>query len=206
MRTSNVSHSLLLVDDDPVVREPMVRWFRDAGWKVNFAETCAHAVSLAAIGAPDFVVVEQRLPDGSGFDLLPRVRAYNPRVVGVVVTRIPSIAAAVHAIRNGFKDYLAKPMDAQRLASFLGASPEVETLAGKMPGAANDVDVSDLDGCRASLARIEWEHIHSVLLGCHGNVSEAARVLGLHRRSLQRKLRRNGPPSAALEREGQRAR
>jgi two-component system, response regulator RegA len=198
MRTLDCPRSLLLVDDDLVVREPMARWFRDAGWKVNTAETCSHAVSLTAIGAPDYLVVEQRLADGTGFDLLTRVRAYNQNVVGVVLTRIPSIAAAVHAIRSGFRDYLAKPIDACRLAGFLGVSPAVETLAGHLPGAANDVDPPDLDGQRASLARVEWEHIHSVLLGCRGNVSEAARVLGLHRRSLQRKLRRNGPPAVAV--------
>jgi two-component system response regulator RegA len=189
--------SILLVDDDTVLREPTARWFRDAGWKVNTAETCAHAVSLAAIGAPDYLVVEQRLADGSGFDLLTRLRGFNPGLVGVVLTRIPSIAAAVHAIRSGFRDYLTKPLDACRLASFLGVAPAVEALSGHLPGAANDVDALDQGGQHASLARIEWEHIHSVLLGCRGNVSEAARVLGLHRRSLQRKLRRNGPPAVA---------
>jgi two-component system response regulator RegA len=186
-----------LVDDDLAARESSARWFREAGWKVNVAETFAHAVSLAAMGAPDYFVSEQRLADGTAFDLFTRLRAFNPGVVGLVVTRIPSIAAAVHSIRHGFRDYLAKPVDPCRLAAFLGAAPNVETLSGQIPGAANDVDAFDHGGQRASLARVEWEHIHSVLLGCRGNVSEAARVLGLHRRSLQRKLRRNGPPLAA---------
>lgn len=181
------------MDDDLVARDPAARWFRDAGWKVNSTDTCAHGVSLAAMGPPDFLVVEQRLADGSGFELLERLRAFNPGVVGVVLTRIPSIAAAVHAIRSGFLDYLAKPMTPNRLAALLGVSSAVETLSGDLPGAANDID--ETTGQSASLARIEWEHIHSVLLGCHGNVSEAARVLGLHRRSLQRKLRRNSPPA-----------
>jgi two-component system, response regulator RegA len=195
-RNQTSPRSVLIVDDDPGVREPAARWFRDAGWKVNTAETCCNAISLAAMGAPENVIVEQRLPDGSAFDLLARLRVFNPGVVGVVLTRIPSIAAAVHAIRTGFRDYLAKPMDPARLGALLGVTASVETLRGNLPGAANDV--LDEAGTRAaSLARVEWEHIHSVLLGCRGNVSEAARILGLHRRSLQRKLRRNGPPVAA---------
>ena len=140
-------------------------------------------------GIPECLIVEQRLPDGSGFDLLPRIKALNPGVVGIVLTRTPAIAAAVHAIRSGFRDYLAKPIEARRLGAMLG-------IAGATQGAtsaANDV-LGFEEEDSASLARVEWEHIHAVLLDCGGNISEAARVLGLHRRSLQRKLRRNSPP------------
>jgi two-component system response regulator RegA len=144
---------------------------------------------LAVTAIPEYLIVEQRLPDGSGFDLLPRIRALNPSVVGVVLTRTPAIAAAVHAIRTGFRDYLAKPMEARRVGILLG-------LAAPGPGvsAANDVAFEEEES--ASLARVEWEHIHAVLIDCGGNISEAARVLGLHRRSLQRKLRRNSPVAA----------
>ena len=143
---------------------------------------------MAGLAAPSYLIVEQRLPDGTGFDLLGKVRAVNPEVVAVVLTRYPSVAAAVHAIRMGFQDYLAKPIEARRIAALLGAVPALASSEG----AANDV--FDADDEPASLARVEWEHIHTVLLDCGGNISEAARVLGLHRRSLQRKLRRLGPP------------
>jgi two-component system response regulator RegA len=152
---------------------------------------------MLAMGAiPEYLIVEQRLPDGAGFDLLPRMKSLNPSVVGLVLTRTPAVAAAVHAIRNGFRDYLAKPMEARRLGVLLGI---VSPAPGAAASAANDVVAFD-DEEPASLARVEWEHIHAVLIDCGGNISEAARVLGLHRRSLQRKLRRNSPVVAASAR------
>jgi two-component system response regulator RegA len=180
----------LIVDDDPCVRTSLAQWFRDARWSVRTAERCVQAAALAGLAAPNYLLVEQRLADGTGFDLLTRVRALNPEVAAIVLTRYPSVAAAVHAIRMGFQDYLAKPIEARRIAALFGAAP---SAVGRAEGdAANDV--FDADDEPASLARVEWEHIHTVLLDCRGNISEAARVLGLHRRSLQRKLRRLGPP------------
>jgi two-component system response regulator RegA len=189
----NTPRSVLIVDDDPCASEGLARWFRTAQCSVRTASSCSQAASLAVTGIPDFLIVEQRLPDGQGFDLLPRMRALNPAVVGIVLTRSPAIAAAVHAIRSGFRDYLAKPIEPSRLGCLLGVGePGAAT-------AANDVALPE-DDEPASLARVEWEHIHTVLLDCRGNISEAARVLGLHRRSLQRKLRRNGPASALARR------
>jgi two-component system, response regulator RegA len=181
--------SILIVDDDPCVRTSLAQWFRDARWSVRTAERCVQAVALSSMAAPNYLLVEQRLADGTGFDLLTRVRAHNPEVAAIVLTRYPSVAAAVHAIRMGFQDYLAKPIEARRIAALFGAAPAMGRTDG---GAANDI--FDADDEPASLARVEWEHIHTVLLDCRGNISEAARVLGLHRRSLQRKLRRLGPP------------
>jgi two-component system response regulator RegA len=188
--------SLLIVDDDPCVRESLAQWFRDAHWSVRTATGCAQAAEMAALSTPDFLVAEQRFADGSIFDLLGRFRTLNPGIFAVVLTRAPAIAAAVHAMRVGFQDYVAKPIDPRRLASLLGAPVALDTVTPA--SAANDVDMFDEEP--ASLARVEWEHIHSVLLDCRGNISEAARVLGLHRRSLQRKLRRNGPALAAVGR------
>lgn len=184
--------SLLIVDDDPCVRESLAQYFRDARWSVRTAGGCAKAAEIAALNVPDCLVAEQRFVDGSAFDLLARVRTLNPSIFAVVLTRAPAIAAAVHAIRVGFRDYLAKPVDPRRLASLLGV-PVLDEVAKPGTSAANDIE--DLDE-PASLARVEWEHIHTVLLDCRGNISEAARVLGLHRRSLQRKLRRNSPSVA----------
>jgi two-component system response regulator RegA len=181
------ARNILIVDDDPCVRESLAQWFRDARWSVRTAERCVQAIALAGVSVPDYLIIEQKLCDGTGFDVLTRVRALNPEVSAIVLTRYPSVAAAVHAIRIGFRDYLAKPIEARRVAALFGATPALAAEA-----AANDVFESDEEP--ASLARIEWEHIHTVLLDCRGNISEAARVLGLHRRSLQRKLRRLGPP------------
>jgi two-component system, response regulator RegA len=188
--------SLLIVDDDPCASDAVVRWFRDASWSVRVAASCAQAVDYAVAQLPDFLIVEQRLIDGPGYDLLPRLRALNPGVVGIVLTRLPSIAAAVHAIRMGFRDYLAKPVDPRRLAGLMGLPGHEDNGVGQL--AANDITTPEDEP--PSLARVEWEHIHTVLLDCRGNISEAARVLGLHRRSLQRKLRRSSPPGLAARR------
>jgi two-component system response regulator RegA len=178
------ARTVLIVDDDRAVREALARWFEASHWEVRAAARCAEALGLAAATLPEHAIVEQRLVDGSGLELLQRLRAISPAVSGVVLTRYPSIAAAVHAIRLGFRDYLPKPVDWGRLASLYGLRPPAGTRAP-----ANDVDG---DGC--TLARLEWEHIQAVLFDCGGNVSAAARVLGVHRRSLQRKLRRIAPP------------
>jgi two-component system response regulator RegA len=189
-RGQSAPRSILIVDDDPCVRETLAQWFREARWSVRTAERCVQAVALAGMAVPDYLVVEQKVCDGSGFDLLLRLKALNPAVKAIVLTRYPSIAAAVHAIRMGFQDYLAKPIEPRRVAALLGAG--TTPAIGTNEAVANDV--FDADDEPASLARVEWEHIHAVLLDCRGNISEAARVLGLHRRSLQRKLRRLGPP------------
>jgi len=186
--------SILIVDDDACVRASLAQWFRDARWSVRTAERCAQAVAMAGLQAPNYLIVEQKLADGTGFDLLSKVRAVNSEVAAIVLTRYPSVAAAVHAIRMGFQDYLAKPIEPRRVAALFGAAPDL----GRREGAANDVFEADDEP--ASLARVEWEHIHTVLLDCGGNISEAARVLGLHRRSLQRKLRRVGPPAETASR------
>jgi two-component system response regulator RegA len=155
---------------------------------------------LATEAPPSVVVVEQRFADGTAFDLLTRLREANPGIVAVLVTRTPSIAAAVHAIRCGFRDYLAKPVDPRKVEALI-AGPTTTGLdvSPRSSSAANDV--TEFTDEPNSLARVEWEHIHTVLLDCRGNISEAARVLGLHRRSLQRKLRRSLPsPTPALAR------
>ena len=186
--TISPSRNILIVDDDQCARESLAQWFRDARWTVRTADRCDKAFALAAAVTPSCLIVEQKLCDGTGFDLLSRIRARNPEVAAIVLTRYPSIAAAVHAMRTGFQDYLTKPIEARKVAALFGAGA---SLAAEQ-NAANDV--FDSDDEPASLARVEWEHIHTVLLDCRGNISEAARVLGLHRRSLQRKLRRFAPP------------
>jgi two-component system, response regulator RegA len=205
--------TILIVDDDTSARDGLARWFESGGWQVFGAGTCSEALGVAAVTAPGYGIVEQRLADGSGLDLLARLRVLSPPISGVVLTRYPSIAAAVHAIRIGFRDYLAKPVDWLRLGALFGIrAPVVATgpandqqwgaaerptrpprrvVFGKAEAHPAGAGVEEESW---TLARIEWEHIQSVLFDCRGNVSAAARQLGVHRRSLQRKLRRIAPP------------
>jgi two-component system response regulator RegA len=121
-------------------------------------------------------LVDLRLPDGHGLDVVRRLHAIDETTCIIVLTGYGSIATAVEGLKLGASDYLTKPVDAdQVVAAFEKAE------SGQGTAAARDFTVP-------SLARVEWEHIQRVLTECGGNVSHAARVLGLHRRSLQRKL------------------
>jgi two-component system response regulator RegA len=171
--------SVLLVDLERDTREALARALRERGWIVSTADRYALAVHLTSGAAPDHLVVEQPLPDGCAFALFSRLRQLNPRLTAVMVTRQPSVPRAVRAIRVGFADYRpkgsARDLDIAALEAALrpSAGPENEPPAPPI-----------------SLARVEWDHIQSVLTRSRGNVSKAARILGLHRRSLQRRLRR----------------
>jgi len=181
---------VLVVDDDARSGQATADWLLEAGWSAVVTDRCSEAMKAAGAAGPDHLLVEQKLCDGSGFDLFLRLRARNAALSGLVVTRHGSIAGAVHAMRLGFRDYLVKPLDCRRLAEYFGES------AVDDDGAPPFLDAADE---RPSLGRVEWEHIHSVLLQCEGNVSEAARRLGLHRRSLQRRLRRGLNPLEARQ-------
>ncbi len=173
--------SLLVVDDDDVLRERLVRAFRERGYDAVGASDGQKALALAAKEPPELAVVDLRMPGRSGLDLVRDLLALEPVTKIVVLTGYGSIATAVDAIRIGAKHYLTKPADADEI---------LRALQGE-PAAANAPD-GELE--TPSLARTEWEHIQRVLADVNGNVSEAARRLGLHRRSLQRKLSKY-PPS-----------
>jgi two-component system response regulator RegA len=167
------AHSVLVVDDDEVFRTRLGRAFADRAFEVRTAQSAEEALLLARQESPEFAVVDLRMPGASGIDLVRELCAIDPATVVVMLTGYGSIATAVEAIRAGAVHYLSKPVDIdQILAAFAG-----QTAATK----ASEVEVP-------SLARVEWEHIQRVLADCEGNISRAARLLGLHRRSLQRKL------------------
>ncbi|HEX4406189.1 MAG TPA: response regulator, partial [Polyangia bacterium] len=174
---------VLVVDDEPRARALLVQCLSAASWRVQTADRCGQAQLIAQTFVPAFLVAEQRLADGTGFELFTRLRAINPALKAIMVTRHASIASAVDAVRNGFEDYLAKPVEPQRVAERLDQRATRDERT----------DVFEHVGKLPSLAHVEWEHINATLYGCDGNVSEAARLLGLHRRSLQRKLRRHEP-------------
>jgi len=175
---------LLLVDDDRVLRERLARALRERGLDVRTAAGCDDALARARERAPGRAVVDLRMPGRSGLDLVRELREIHPAIRIVVLTGYGSIATAVEAIRLGAVHYLQKPADADDvLAAFSrGNEPTSPTPETSEPTAP-------------SLARAEWEHINRVLADCDGNVSEAARRLGLHRRSLQRKLSKLPPRS-----------
>ena len=178
--------SFLLVDDDEVFRERLARAFRGRGFEVRTAGSMNEALELAREDTPEMAVVDLRMPGGSGLDLVGELKALDPGTEVVVLTGYGSIATAVEATKRGARNYLPKPADADDILQAFARGRDFQ----------GDGDGSGGDGpdLRApSLARAEWEHIHRVLSDCSGNISEAARRLGIHRRSLQRKLQKFAP-------------
>jgi two-component system response regulator RegA len=173
--------SLLVVDDDQLLRWQLARSFERRGYCVRVAANFDEAVALARAEAPELAVVDLKMPGRSGLDLLAELKRIDATTKVVMLTGFGSIATAVDAMRLGATNYVSKPADVDDIvAAFArGDRPALE-------GAGADYQAP-------SLARAEWEHIHRVLSDCAGNVSEAARRLGIHRRSLQRKLHKLAP-------------
>lgn len=162
--------TMLIVDDDDTFRERLVLAMRDRGFEAVGAADYASALTLAEQDSPELAVVDLRLRGDSGVQLVRALKETDAATSIVVLTGYGSIATAVESVKNGAIGYLTKPANAdQILAALKGQAPD------------DDVDVP-------SLARVEWEHIQRVLSDCGGNVSQAARRLNMHRRSLQRKL------------------
>jgi two-component system response regulator RegA len=171
--------SILVVDDDEVFRSRMGRALRDRGHEVRTAASAEEALRLAEAESPEYAVVDLKMPGRGGLQLLAELKALDPSTEVVVLTGYGSIATALEAVRRGALDYVAKPVDADELlATFARAAGPPATLP---------------EPATPTLARAEWEHIQRVLADCEGNVSEAARRLGLHRKSLQRKLHKYPP-------------
>lgn len=172
--------TFLLVDDDTVYRERLAKALVARGFEVRTAADAASAAKLAEADSPEYALVDLRMPGPSGLELLQRLKAIDPTSRVVVLTGYGSIATALEAVRLGAMHYLTKPADVDEiLAAFdLGPARLEATVDQNTP----------------SLARVEWEHIQRVLGDSDGNLSEAARRLGMHRRSLQRKVARR-PPS-----------
>lgn len=180
--TGAESPSILIVDDDDAFRSRLARALVDRGFEVRAAENPVRALELARAESPELAVVDLRMPQGSGLELVRDLKAIDPATRVVVLTGYGSIASAVDAVRLGAAHYLPKPATVDEiLAAF--RREEVPPLTGVHEGAAET----------PSLARAEWEHMNRVLADCSGNISEAARRLGLHRRSLQRKLQKRPP-------------
>jgi two-component system response regulator RegA len=172
--------SILIVDDDPVFRGRLLQALRDRGYDGRAAPDTETATAMARAESPELAVVDLRMPGLSGLELVRELKNIDASTRIVVLTGYGSIATAVEAVRLGAQDYLTKPAD-------------VDAILAALFRSADDKKSMPVEFHVPSLARTEWEHIHRVLSDCDGNVSEAARKLGIHRRSLQRKLNRYPP-------------
>jgi len=170
------SRTLLIVEDDSPLRDRLVRAMRDRGFDAQGVADHPSALDAARQDSPELALVDLKLPGEGGLKVIRDLKDLDPGTVVVVLTGYGSIATAVEAVKLGAASYLTKPADADQIvAAFDGVQP-------------------DADAEVPSLARVEWEHIQRVMTDCAGNVSKAARALGLHRRSLQRKLSKNPGP------------
>ena len=163
---------MLVVDDDDVFRERLVRAFSDRGLAASGASGAAAAAVQARAESPELAVIDLRLGDGSGLDVLRVLREIDPTTRIVMLTGYGSIANAVAAMKLGAAGYLTKPANADEILRALQPEHSLDPSSSRP----------------ATLSRVEWEHLQRVLADCDGSISRAARALGLHRRSLQRKL------------------
>ncbi|HZQ62263.1 MAG TPA: response regulator [Casimicrobiaceae bacterium] len=169
--------NLLLIDDDQVLCQVMARAFEARGYNVRTAHTGRDGIAAAQAFRPDAAVVDLRLPDQTGLKLIGSLKAINGDMRIVVLTGHGSIPTAIEAVKLGATYYLTKPVEAD------------EVVAALAKDAANDG--VPVDAKPMSVDRLEWEHIQRVLRDNNDNVSATARALSMHRRTLQRKLRKH---------------
>lgn len=169
--------SLLLVDDDSAFVTRLARAMEKRGFVPEVAESVAAGRAIAATRPPAYAVVDLRLEDGNGLEVVEALRARRPDCRIVVLTGYGAIATAVAAVKFGATDYLSKPADANDIANALLSRGEAP------PPPENPM----------SADRVRWEHIQRVYELCNHNVSETARRLNMHRRTLQRILAKRAP-------------
>ena len=170
--------SLIIVDDDRAFLQRIARAMELRGFEVRSAHSVAEGVDLIRQKAPAFAVVDMRLEDGNGLDVIAELARMRPDARAIVLTGYGNIATAVSAVKLGAVDYLAKPADADEVTDALLASS-----SGKAPPPENPM----------SADRVRWEHIQRVYEQCDRNISETARRLSMHRRTLQRILAKRSP-------------
>lgn len=176
------AHSILLVDDSIVLRDRLAMAFRERGFRVVVASNFDEAITLFSQEPTELAVLDLRMPGKPGLVLLQELKKISPTTKILILSGFGSIATAIDAIRLGATNFLPKPADADDiLNAFARGGSEVD-----VPETEEEIPVP-------TLAQAEWEHIHRILADCGGNISETARRLGIHRRSLQRKLRKRAP-------------
>lgn len=170
--------TLLLVDDDKPFLNRLGRAMESRGYEVRLADSVAEGLMQVRSNPPAFAVVDMRLEDGNGLDVVSELRKTRPEARAVVLTGYGNIATAVSAVKLGATDYLAKPADADMVEKAL-----LQTGDGDLGLPENPM----------SADRVRWEHIQRVYEMCDRNVSETARRLNMHRRTLQRILAKRAP-------------
>ena len=170
--------SLLIVDDDNPFRERLARAMEKKGFVVTQAESVKKGIDSLQITKPAFAVIDLRLNDGNGLEVVKEIQSLNNNSRIIMLTGYGNIPTAVAAIKHGAIDYLAKPADADDVEKALLADPKSKAQPPENPMTAD---------------RVKWEHIHRVFELCNRNVSETARRLKMHRRTLQRILSKRSP-------------
>ena len=170
--------SLLIVDDDNPFRERLARAMEKKGFAVLQAEGVQKGKDMVKANKPGFAVVDLRLNDGNGLEVVKEIQSSNASSRIIMLTGYGNIPTAVAAIKEGAIDYLAKPADADDVEKALLADPLKKAAPPENPMSAD---------------RVKWEHIHRVFELCNRNVSETARRLKMHRRTLQRILSKRSP-------------
>jgi two-component system response regulator RegA len=178
---ANERPSLLLVDDDQVFCSVLTRALEKRGFVVTVANNVEQALPLAKANPPEYAVVDLKMDGASGLVLTKLLHELDPATRIVMLTGYASIATAVEAIKLGATQYLAKPANADEIVAAFGHNASAELQLNIQP---------------ASVDRLEWEHIQRVLQEQQGNISATARLLNMHRRTLQRKLAKR--PNALL--------
>jgi len=173
-----IGKRLLIVDDDRPFRERLAKALERRGFVVTAVEKVSEGIAMARLQMPKFAVLDLRLQDGSGLDVVPVIREADPNSRIVILTGYGNIATAVAAVKAGAVDYLAKPADADQVAAAL------LTQGADLPPPPENPMSAD---------RVRWEHIQRVYEQCDRNVSETARRLKMHRRTLQRILSKRAP-------------
>jgi two-component system response regulator RegA len=177
-RETSEERTLLIVEDDRPFRERLARAMEARGFSVSIAENVAQGIARAKEAAPAFAVVDLKLEDGNGLDVVETLHASRRDARVVVLTGFGNIATAVAAVKYGAIDYLPKPADADDILAALMATPGSKPKPPENPMSAD---------------RVRWEHIQRVYELCGHNVSETARRLNMHRRTLQRILAKRSP-------------
>ena len=170
--------TLLVVDDDDPLRSRLARAMEKKGFNVKEAKSVENALNIIKKTPPGFAIIDLRLEDGNGLDVVKELSKIKNDSRIVMLTGYGNLPTAVAAVKAGAIDYMAKPVDADDVESALLAKPESKAKPPENPMSAD---------------RVKWEHIHRVFELCNRNVSETARRLKMHRRTLQRILSKRSP-------------
>jgi len=176
--TEFTDKSLLIVDDDNPLRDRLARAMEKKGFNVTQAESVKKGIYFAQNSPPAFAIVDLRLGDGSGLEVVKEIQNQKKNSRIIMLTGYGNIPTAVAAVKAGAVDYIPKPVDADDVENALLASPSAKANPPENPMSAD---------------RVKWEHIHRVFELCNRNVSETARRLKMHRRTLQRILSKRSP-------------